>query len=287
MNVLIIGCHKGLTRCVIKSLINRKVEFSFIGTKELIKSVSLSKLCKNYYEIDDNDFDISSKNISGIIKTLISEEENNFVIPTGIRSTLYISKHSRDIDGITNHFPISDYNTLSMLNNKWDFYLFLMKNNIPTPKTVLLDSLEIQDLKSNVFFPVITKPLDSENSINVIKSNNLNDLHKVTSSAALPLLVQEYVPGYDINLCIFSLNGNIKAWTINRRTDKGIVFENNKEILQYGEEIVRTLNYSGLIHFDLRVNEEDGTIFVFDCNPRVWGSMLHSAYVGVNFGTGN
>lgn len=283
MNVIIVGCHKGLTRGVVKSLINRKIKFSFIGTKELIKSVSLSKLCKSYYEIEEKDFVIDSNNIFEIIKNLISTEDKNYVIPTGIRSTLYISKYAKKIEGIKNHYPISDYNTLSMLNNKWDFYHFLKKNNIPTPKTMLLGMLDIEKISNDLHFPVITKPLDSENSNHVVRSDNSNDLYKETLKEDIPLLVQEYIPGYDINLCIFSVEGEVQAWTINRRTDLGIVFDQNQEILRIGEKIVKNLNYTGLIHFDLRFNEKNGTVLVLECNPRVWGSMLHSAYVGVNF----
>ncbi|MEH7115777.1 ATP-grasp domain-containing protein, partial [Neobacillus niacini] len=249
----------------------------------LIKSVSLSKLCKSVHGIEEMDFDIKCKNIREVIKSLIPDNDDNFIIPTGIQSTLYISKNAKEIEGIINYYPISDYKTLAMLNNKWEFYLFLMKHKISTPKTMLFDHSEIQNMRDNLNFPVISKPLDSENSINVIKSETFNDLYKETNGTKIPLLVQEYIPGYDINLCIFSLNGNIKAWTINRRTDKGVVFDNNKEILQIGEYIVKTLNYSGLIHFDLRFNAQDGTFMVLECNPRVWASMLHSAYVGVNF----
>ncbi|MEH7356510.1 ATP-grasp domain-containing protein [Neobacillus drentensis] len=283
MNVIIVGCHKGLTRGVIKSLINSKIKFSFIGTKEIIKSVSLSKLCKSFYEINEKDLDIDSKNLNEIIMTLIKDHDDNYVIPTGIRSTLYISKYAKVIAGKENHYPLSDYQTLAMLNNKWNFFSFLMKHNFPSPKTFLLDSIEMQHINDNLSFPVITKPLDSENSINVIRSDNLTELCKLTSSSPIPLLVQEYIPGYDIDLSIFSIEGTIKAWTIFRRTEKGILFESNKEVLQIGEQIVNTLNFSGLINFDLRFNEQNGKFMVIECNPRVWGSMLHSTYVGVNY----
>jgi predicted ATP-grasp superfamily ATP-dependent carboligase len=283
MNIIIVGCHKGLTRGVVKSLINQKINFSFIGTKEIIRSVSLSKLCKASYEIGEKEFEIYSKNLLDIIKTFIKENDTNFVIPTGIRSTLYISKHARVIEGIENNYPISDYKTLTMLNNKWDFYLFLKKHNISSPKTMLFDSAKIKDIMRKQIFPVITKPLDSENSNNVVKVDNFEELYNQRRIVNLPLLVQEYIPGYDINLCIFSSNGRIKSWTINRRTDTGILFDNNKDILKIGEKIVKVLNFSGLIHFDLRFNELDGTVSVIECNPRVWGSMLHSTYVGVNF----
>ncbi|MFF2446726.1 ATP-grasp domain-containing protein [Neobacillus sp. NPDC058068] len=283
MNVIIVGCHKGLTRCVIRSLLTSKIKFSFIGTKELIQSVSLSKLSKSVYEIEEKDLNIDCQKINEIIETLISKNDNNFVIPTGIRSTLYISKYATNSPNYNNHYPMSDYQTLSMLNNKWDFYLFLREQGIPTPKTELLAPLEIEKITSHVHFPVMTKPLDSENSKDVIRSENLNELSKVIDKSSIPLLIQEYIPGYDLNLGIFSLNGTIKAWIINRRTDKGLVFEQNKEALQIGEEIVKALHFSGIIHFDLRCNEQDGTISVLECNPRVWGSMLHSTYAGVNF----
>lgn len=283
MNVIILGCHKGLTRGVVKSLINKKIRFIFLGTKELINTVSLSKLCISSYEIEEEDLELGSISIYEKIKTLMKNDLINYVIPTGIRSTLYISKHAKEIGRIKNYYPISDYSTLAMLNNKWNFYQFLVKNHIPTPKTSLLDMLEIEKISNDFHFPVITKPLDSENSNNVVKSNDINDLFQETIKEDIPLLVQEFIPGHDINLCIYSKEGEIRAWTINRRTDHGIIFDKNQEILSIGEKIVQKLNYSGLIHFDLRFNEKDGTISVLECNPRVWASMLHSAYVGVNF----
>ena len=73
---------------------------------------------------------------------------------------------------------------MAMLNNKWDFYLFLMNHNIPTPKTVLFDYYE----KGSISFPVITKPLDSENSDNVIKSENLSQLSQVPGKTNKRLL---------------------------------------------------------------------------------------------------
>ncbi|MFJ5713885.1 ATP-grasp domain-containing protein [Neobacillus sp. NPDC093127] len=283
MNVIIVGCHKGLTRCVIKSLLTSNIKFSFIGTKELIQSVSLSKLCKSVYEIEEQDLKIDCQNLNEIIKTLLSENDDNYVIPTGIRSTLYLSKNTTEIQGYKNHYPISDYHKIAMLNNKWEFYLFLLKNNISTPKTVLYDPLEMENTKRNLTFPIMTKALDSENSQNIIRSDNMSELYNVTKKTTIPLLIQDYIPGYDINLYIFCLNGIIKAWTVSRRTDKGIIFENNKEVLQIGEKIVKALNFSGLINFDLRFNDLDSTFMVLECNPRVWGSMLHSFYVGVNF----
>ncbi|MGJ7919514.1 ATP-grasp domain-containing protein [Neobacillus sp. LXY-4] len=283
MNIIIIGCHRGLTRCVIKSLKNTRMKFLFIGTNELTKSVALSKFCKSCHEIEEKDLHIDSITLIEIIKTKMSTKEKNFIIPTGIRSTLYVSKYARVIDDIENCFPISDYNILKMLNNKWDFYSFLMKHNIATPMTKLLETEETQIKNNDLFFPVITKPLDSENSQNVIRSDNYEELFEVTRRTNTQLLVQEFIPGYDVNLCIFSINGKINAWTINSRTDKGLVFEENKEILQIGEAIVEILNFTGLIHFDLRINKQDGIIKVIECNPRVWGSILHSVYAGVNF----
>ena len=49
------------------------------------------------------------------------------------------------------------------------------------------------------------------------------------------------------------------------------------------KEVIESLNWSGVVHFDLRYNEKDNQVRVIEMNPRFWGSIVGSFYAGVNF----
>jgi predicted ATP-grasp superfamily ATP-dependent carboligase len=54
-------------------------------------------------------------------------------------------------------------------------------------------------------------------------------------------------------------------------------------MLEVAAGIVRATGFHGLAHFDMRVDAHDGSLYVLECNPRVWGSLMYSVWAGVNF----
>ena len=46
---------------------------------------------------------------------------------------------------------------------------------------------------------------------------------------------------------------------------------------------MKTLNYSGVAHVDLRFDQNDGEFKVIEVNTRFWGSLDASLFAGVNF----
>ncbi len=282
MKVIIIGCNVVLTRIVICSLIERKVNFTLIGTKEVISLVSKSRLCKGTYKIEQNDFHENNEFVLNIIEKIIPNNEECYIIPSCIDSTLFLSKYNKGFKSVSNTFPISDYKTIMMLNNKWDFYQFLKELNFPVPKSILVnESTDI--IRGRLNFPIIIKPTDLEGGMGVKRLDTQEELNDTIKKYKTPIIIQEYIEGSDFNLGIISIKGEVVASVIHKNTRELVEFKENEVVLELGKKIVKELSFSGIIHFDMRIDEEKGSIKILECNPRVWGSMIHVLYSGSNF----
>lgn len=281
MKIIVLSFLKPLTKCVILSLIREKQHFSLVGDEDAIFAAAGSKYCDGYHKIDSNDDTQNVIKVLSLIKSEISHTEKNFIIPACMRSTFFVSKYARKIDGFRNFFPISEYDTLKLLDDKWSFYQFLLQQHIPTPKTQLVTKISNH---LSFDFPVITKPLDQQNGIGVVTSNNEDELMQVMNTATSPLLIQEFSSGTDYNLAIFCKNGTVQHWTLEKYDDHiGKVYVRDERFLKIGKRIAEALKLNGIIHFDIRFNEKNGTLSVIECNPRVWASMYHSLFVGIDF----
>lgn len=281
MKIIVLSFLKPLTKCVILSLIREKQHFSLIGDEYAIYAAAGSRFCDSYHKIDSNDDTQNVNKILNIIKSEIIHTEKNFIIPACMRSTFFVSKYVRKIDGVRNYFPISDYDTLKLLDDKWSFYQFLLQQKIPTPKSLLIKK-KFPGLPFN--FPVITKPLDQQNGIGVKTSDNEGELLQIIKAANSPLLIQEFAWGTDYNLGLFCRNGTVQHWTLEKYDDHiGKIYVKDERFLNIGKQITEVLKLNGIIHFDIRFNEKSGSLSVIECNPRVWASMYHSLFIGIDF----
>jgi predicted ATP-grasp superfamily ATP-dependent carboligase len=99
-----------------------------------------------------------------------------------------------------------------------------------------------------------------------------------------PFLVQEYVPGHDVCASVLAKDGKVLCWTIQIRDPRGgVLFIEHPDILQAVRRICANLHYSGLAHFDLRMEKQGGPFRFLECNPRFWGTLTASTFAGVNF----
>jgi predicted ATP-grasp superfamily ATP-dependent carboligase len=52
-------------------------------------------------------------------------------------------------------------------------------------------------------------------------------------------------------------------------------FIHDRRALAIASEVVRATRFHGLAHFEMRIDQRDGTLYAIECNPRVWGSLLY------------
>ena len=223
---------------------------------------------------------------ASFINTYCSEKNIDMIIPADVISTVCLAELTAMITA-ARLFPISTLSNILLLNNKWRLKQLLDQLNISTPKTTLVQSRD--DVFSLDFeFPVIIKSLELDSGLGLRQLNSIDDilvyLSEKNSFNHFPLLVQEYIPGVDICVSTLSENGRVLYWTMQKKLKCGsIEFIENPDILDASQRILSALKYTGLAHFDVRLDSRDNTIKFFECNPRCWGSLAASVFAGVNF----
>ncbi len=171
----------------------------------------------------------------------------------------------------------------------------LLANNIPGPKSVIISSSKELDKVNNLKFPVILKPIEGfgggkgievfetqEDFTNYFSNYNFNYLN----------IVQEYINGYDIDCSVLCSNGDILAFTIQKGNmigksqfapQLGLSFLYEQELYYVVEKLIKSLDWCGVAHIDMRYDQKSEEFKVIEVNPRFWLSLDASLIAGVNF----
>jgi D-aspartate ligase len=183
-----------------------------------------------------------------------------------------------------------------VVTDKWLFANFLAKNSIPSPVTILYrhNSGFEQDIM-RLRFPVLVKPLQGGAGRDIRYFSNLEELKLHFKKAELsgkPAIIQSYINGYDIDCSVLCKDGRILAYTIQKgffpgkdafSPPAGVDFIHQAQVYDILEKLMKTLNWSGVAHIDLRYDEDGEQFKVIEINPRYWASLIGSLRAGVNF----
>ena len=183
-------------------------------------------------------------------------------------------------------FPVTELELLRTLHDKERFWQLLTRLELPTPRTQVLEPGESLDAIS-FGYPLMVKPTNSEGGDRVHRCDSRVELETLLAAPEArqqPWLLQEFVPGRDIDLSLLADRGRVIAWTIQDDSDGGQkMFKPEPRLLAIGERLVAATGFHGVAHFDMRIDARDGRVLVIECNPRFWGSLILSTWSGVNF----
>jgi carbamoyl-phosphate synthase large subunit len=233
------------------------------------------------------------------------------VFPLVTKELFLFAKHKKLFSEKNIKVLVSDYESLSIANDKAKLYAHLYDRNIPVPSFITVGTLE--DLKKAVTElgyprkPVCIKPAVSNGSrgVRVLQENvdefdllfnykptnlfsTLDKLTEILKGKPLPeLLVSEYLPGDEYTIDTIVQNGlpKIILPRIRSKMNGGIsvqgTFIKNDEIIAYCDEIIRSLNLSGPI--GLQVKEDvNGKFKLLEINPRIQGTSVAALGMGIN-----
>lgn len=224
-----------------------------------------------------------------VLETLeqAASDEPLLLVPGGTRSTRLVS---RNLDRLAKTFlvyPVANPETFEQLHDKGRFAGLLETFDLPAPRSVIIRNIgELEPC--SVEFPVVAKPVVSEGNkpFEPIPSLQLLQQHCASQppTDAAPVLIQEYIPGRDIDLSLLAVNGRILAWTVQQMQPNAVMkFIEHDEVLKLGSALVEAANYTGVMHLDMRIDDRDKRVKFIEANPRFWGTHCYSTWMGVDF----
>lgn len=244
MNVLILAEGEGIAESVIFCLRQCGINSLVIGP-ESSKALVLAKGCQKYFPFKNGSYISSPMEIINLINSVAYNFNPSIIVPTDSDSTMLLSSYKDHIS--IPLFPVPSKDIFDCLNNKWYFSQLLKRLGLPHPNTFLLEdvsALNTHELK----FPLVSKQLCGRRGEDIYYFNNKDDLLnflKGCEKKLLPMILQEYIPGYDIDLSVLSIDGQIMAWSIQRWKEKGILqFINEPDILSLGQQLIHEIQYA-------------------------------------------
>lgn len=208
---------------------------------------------------------------------------------------------------------ILPYTDLEVLNNivlKETFYELCEKNNVDYPKTFIYKKDDSYDFELPFDYPVILKPSDSvkyfkagfpgQYKVYTIHSKEeLDNTLKIIYDAGYEgnMIIQDRIPGYDdamYDLHIFCGKNkkvqymNLGNVLLEEHTPKGLgsnaatITTYNEELMLKIKDLLESINYEGWADCDLKYDNRDGKIKIFEINIRQGRSHYRNTGSGYN-----
>lgn len=216
-----------------------------------------------------------------------------------------LSKNKKEFENNGVRLIVSNYDIVSVCNDKWKTYMFLKQNGFKTPKTYLDLSQVKADLSDgSVVFPIIIKPRWGMGSIGVYEVDNVNELdilyEKTLSSIKKSYLryessidsencviFQEKITGTEYGLDIIN---DLESNYVNTIAKKKIAMRSGEtdcavtvdkpELKHIGEKLSNCTKHIANMDVDVFVSNKD--IFILEMNARFGGGYPFSHMAGVD-----
>jgi len=187
-------------------------------------------------------------------------------------------------------FAPTKMETMDHIHNKWSFYETLRDAGLATPRTIRLSARDelTPDFVEEVGFPLLVKPLEGEAGHGIVTFDDFAALERYVSTPGpyrdLPLLLQQHIPGVDIDYSAVKLDGRVLAYDVVEHGDFDVrLFRDEPRVAQLGESILKAFGYDGVAHIDMRIDKRNGEVLAIECNPRFWFTVTASLWQGTNF----
>ncbi|AIJ04931.1 hypothetical protein JH146_0080 [Methanocaldococcus bathoardescens] len=288
--VLITGVGSTTAISVIKGLrMQNEYDVFIVGVDINDKdNIAGSKFCDKFFKIPPA---IEEKKYINTLVEIITSESIDLLIPIIDIELEIISQNINILNKYTNVL-ISPYETIIICNDKYETYKFFSRIGVPTPKTLLLNTINdfdfdqiIQDLYSaGIDFPIIVKPRKGVSSRNVYEIYNKDELcllRRVNEP-----IIQEKVEGQEYTIDVFSDGKKVVSVVPRKRIEvrSGISYKGqtvkDPELIDYAKKIVEELKIIGPANIQCFKNEDD--VKFIEINPRFSGSLPLTIAAGVN-----
>lgn len=231
----------------------------------------------------------------GAIRNAAIKIKADLIIPIRESTMLLLSERMQECLNFTRVPPLPKPDTLELVRNKWQLYNWLFENGFSPVKPVRYTDFILDEHRiNNSTYPLLIKPFLEAGGTGITLIKNPSALRSFRPSAICSpdeLLIQPYIPGFDIDFSGLVLEGKVLAYTIQQGVSgkekfvysRHIKFVHDGLLAEMASQIFKKLNYSGIAHLDFRHDVTDNTYKLVDFNPRFWRSLLGSLNAGINF----
>lgn len=272
--ILVTGVGGGVGQSILKALEHSVFEVIAVDSSE--KAAGLFSNRKSYLGFDAKHDDFVSRLLQ------ICIDENVGVVFPGHDIELKYFSQSKSIfenHGIT--IAISDLRVISICNDKFKTYEFLLQNGFDVPKT-----FNYKDFLWKAGSYVLKPRIDGARSRSTYIIHSFED-YQIYSQLIDPdnCVVQEYIDGDEYTCGSVTLHEKCLGVIAMRRelrsgdTYKAYV-EDNKMIKEHVKNVIDTLKPFGACNVQLKFSK--GKIYVFEINARCSGTTAARAIAGFN-----
>lgn len=267
-----------LSVAVLRALSERGIAAAVAGCGDgaMVRS---SRRCRRFYSVAPGSAELAAAG-DDVVEAAARAAEDfgaDVVVPVDVSGALLASRLRARLPGPA-FYPTPAPETLLRLDDKWRFHELLGELGLPRPRAWLAaDSAEL----AAVPVPVVCKPRTGFGGIGVRVARDKEGLAGV---AAFPVVAQEYVPGEDVDVSFLAQEGRLVAWAVQVRRGGTIHFIDDEGVVDFARRLAGMTRYTGLAHVDMRYRAGScGEALPIECNPRFWGTFLHTIGLGVDF----
>ena len=241
--------------------------------------------------------ELSDDELVGVIKNLCTDKGIHLLFPIHYRMMTFVLNHKQQLASAVGLPLLPPLESLKTVTDKIKFSKHLNAEKISGPHAqVLTTPFDLGDLE--IPFPILFKPhLEDESGAGrgIVLIENPEHLKLLTEGeedVPKTFLIQEYVEGVDVDCSVLCKDGEILQYTIQTgilpgrskfSPYSGVRLITDDEALFAVRKLMRSLNWSGVAHIDLRFDRKQQEYKVIEVNGRYWASVLASLYGGVNF----
>ncbi|WP_254272291.1 ATP-grasp domain-containing protein [Haloarcula marina] len=227
----------------------------------------------------------------------LSNEEIDLLMPIAHESTRLINHHK---DRLSEHtiVPVAGAERFDELVRKDAVMRRAERLDVPHPRTAYPDSVDdIREIRSELEFPVVVKPLDSAGSRGlryVDSPDALADVYESVEASYPGPIIQEQIPleGRGLGAGFLVWDGEVLAEFAYRRLREyppsggpSTLRESihHDALLEYGRKILLDADWQGVAMVEFKNDPRTDTPNLLEVNPRFWGSLHLPYYAGVDY----
>jgi hypothetical protein len=288
-NRVIIGIPRSgyLSRFITPSANSRFIHRSYYVTNVL------SDWFRSFYSQENTD---NEEKFLDEIVYICKRENINVIFPTTDPLIFLFSKNERRFSSLNIEVPVPDIQKLSQITDKYSLAVFAKAQNVPCPRTGLVDSASLKNTASTFNFPVILKPRLGLASCGVNKFTEKEELFSkfnYLESQFGRQMLQEFIPGNEINFINVYMNHDCKAlacffYRVQRPEMRVFDGRSGQELAAPNESckgivsILERLQFKGYANAQLKVDSRDKIPKLLEINVKMTTNVWMARGLGKN-----